>query len=84
MKHYGLIGYPLSHSFSEKYFLHKFYVENIDADYKNIEIKDLHYLKSILKEKNIAGFNVTIPFKEQMMDMVDSLGENAQQIGAKQ
>lgn len=82
MKHYGLIGYPLSHSFSEKYFLNKFYVENIDADYKNIEIKDLQYLKSILKEKNIAGFNVTIPFKEQMMDMVDSLGENAQQIGA--
>lgn len=82
MKHYGLIGYPLSHSYSEKYFSEKFKQLHIDADYKNFEIESLDDLKTIVKENNLSGFNVTIPYKEKIIPLLDKVTEDAKEVGA--
>jgi shikimate dehydrogenase len=83
-KLYGLIGYPLSHSFSKKYFTEKFQRENIDgAEYKNFEIKKIQQLPEILKiYPNLIGFNVTIPYKETIIPFLNELDTSAQEIGA--
>lgn len=82
MKHYGLIGYPLEHSFSKKYFQDKFEKENIDADYNLFPISNLDSLKKILKEHNLYGINVTIPFKQRIIPLLDSIDEVAQFVNA--
>ena len=62
---YGLIGYPLGHSFSQDYFNRKFEAENIDARYINFEIPEIADLKLILDHnRNLNGLNVTIPYKQ--------------------
>ena len=64
VKQYGLIGYPLSHSFSGKYFNEKFQRENINnARYDLFEINSIKKVKSIFEKENLQGFNVTIPYK---------------------
>lgn len=83
MKTYGLIGRNISYSFSRKYFSDKFQAENIDAVYRNFDLKDLDELKAILEEHNdIAGFNVTIPYKELIIPYLDELHPVARKIGA--
>lgn len=83
MDQYGLIGYPLKHSFSKGYFNDKFDAEHIDAEYVNFEIPSIRELKTILTEHpNLKGLNVTIPYKEQVIPYLDRLSENAQLIGA--
>ncbi|MDE6239694.1 MAG: shikimate dehydrogenase, partial [Muribaculaceae bacterium] len=60
-KIYGLIGFPLGHSFSQDYFNQKFDAENIDARYINFEIPEIGDLKDVLaRNPNLAGLNVTI------------------------
>ncbi len=72
MKSYGLIGYPLGHSFSQKYFTEKFKNEGIeDHIYKSFEIKELDGLKKIVKENKLVGFNVTIPHKQSIIPFLD-------------
>ena len=62
---YGLIGYPLGHSFSRKYFTEKFIHDNINAEYLNFEIESVSGLKRIIEEnKFLMGLNVTIPHKQ--------------------
>jgi Shikimate 5-dehydrogenase len=83
MQKYGLIGYPLKHSFSIGYFNEKFRSEGIDAEYVNFEIPDIKDFKAIIDENpNLCGMNVTIPYKEQVIPYLDELSENAAAIGA--
>ena len=80
---YGLIGYPLIHSFSMDYFNEKFLAENIDAQYINFEIEDLGLLWEIIAEyPNLNGLNVTAPYKEAVIDYIDSLDDDAREVGA--
>ncbi len=84
MRVFGLIGYPLSHSFSRKYFLEKFKKENIlEVEYKNFSIDKIELFPEIINsEKNISGFNVTSPYKEQIIPFLDELDIAAKEIGA--
>ncbi len=81
MKTYGLIGHPLSHSFSKKYFTEKFKDLSIDAQYINCETEHLNNL-DFVKENNLSGFNVTIPYKQTIIPLLDELDEEAKKIGA--
>ncbi|MDD2961786.1 MAG: shikimate dehydrogenase [Muribaculaceae bacterium] len=80
---YGLIGYPLGHSFSKDYFNQKFLAEGINANYINFEIPDINFLMEIISENNnLNGLNVTIPYKEQVIPYLDELDDDARAIGA--
>ncbi|MBN1252952.1 MAG: shikimate dehydrogenase [Bacteroidales bacterium] len=83
-KLYGLIGFPLSHSFSQKYFRNKFEKENIfNADYLNFEIENINKLPEIIyNHKNLYGFNVTIPYKIEILNFLDEIDITAKEIGA--
>ena len=83
MKKFGLIGYPLGHSFSRNFFNEKFNSELIDAEYVNFEIPTIEDLpKVIASNPNLAGFNVTIPYKEQVIPFLDAMDKDAEAIGA--
>lgn len=83
MDKYGLIGYPLKHSFSYRFFGEKFERENIDATYNNYEISDIKDLASIITDDSeIKGLNVTIPYKEKVISLLDEIDDDAAQIGA--
>jgi shikimate dehydrogenase len=84
MKLFGLIGYPLSHSFSKTYFAAKFEKENIhDCKYENFPIDSIDKFPELIKEnRNICGLNVTIPYKEQIIKFLDELDEPVKNIGA--
>ncbi|MGL5937606.1 MAG: shikimate dehydrogenase family protein [Phocaeicola sp.] len=83
MKKYGLIGYPLGHSFSKEFFNQKFEAEHISATYQNFEIKNAEeMLQIIANEPKLVGLNVTIPHKEQVIPLLDELSEEAAAIGA--
>ena len=83
MKTYGLIGYPLGHSFSRGYFTDYFGREGIDAEYKNFELPRIEELSGVLQaEPTLQGFNVTIPYKQQVFAYLDELSDAAQAIGA--
>ena len=79
-----MIGYPLSHSFSKKYFTEKFEKENIgDARYECYPIESITELPRLLaSEPELVGLNVTIPYKEQVMALMDELDPKAERIGA--
>ncbi len=80
---YGLIGYPLVHSFSRIYFNNKFAAEDIDAQYINFEIESLELLTEIIAQyPNLRGLNVTAPYKEAVIPYLDSLDDDARDIGA--
>lgn len=83
MDKYGLIGYPLGHSFSITYFNEKFQNEGIDAVYENYEIPEIGDLREILDSTpELRGLNVTIPYKQQVMEYLDSISPEAKAIGA--
>jgi shikimate dehydrogenase len=83
MDKYGLIGYPLGHSFSISYFNQKFADEGINAKYENFEISSIDQLQEILDTNpNLRGLNVTIPYKEKVLEYLDSITPEAQSIGA--
>ena len=83
MDKYGLIGYPLGHSFSIGYFNEKFENEGIDARYLNFEIPNIGNLKEVLASNpELKGLNVTIPYKEQVIPLLDELSDEAKAIGA--
>lgn len=82
-KLYGLLGYPLVHSFSQNYFNQKFEAENIDAEYINFEIPDIGMLMEVVAEnENLNGLNVTIPYKEQVIPFLDEIDPAASEVGA--
>ena len=83
MDKYGLIGYPLGHSFSISYFNQKFADEGINARYVNFEIPTIDELPEVIaKNPELRGLNVTIPYKEKVMDFLDSISPEARAIGA--
>jgi shikimate dehydrogenase len=83
MRKYGLIGYPLGHSFSKVFFNQKFASENIDAEYVNFEIKNVNELKYVLRENpSLCGLNVTLPHKMSVIPLLGSITDNARNIGA--
>ena len=83
MDKYGLIGYPLGHSFSISYFNEKFQNEGIDAVYENFEIPQIDNLEEILNvNPELKGLNVTIPYKEKVLDFLDNVSPEARAIGA--
>jgi shikimate dehydrogenase len=84
MKVFGLIGFPLTHSFSKKYFEEKFINEEIyNSIYENFEIKNINDLPALLESyPDLQGFNVTIPYKEDVKKYVDELDYSAQKVGA--
>ena len=83
MKTYGLIGYPLEHSFSQKYFTEKFRSEGIEARYLNFPISGIDQFPSLLEQHPyLAGLNVTIPYKQDVMQYLDHIDPVAEAIGA--
>ena len=83
MDKYGLIGYPLGHSFSISYFNQKFADEGINAKYENFEIENIDQLQEVLDiNPDLRGLNVTIPYKEKVIEFLDSITPEAQSIGA--
>ena len=83
MDKYGLIGYPLGHSFSISYFNQKFADENIDAVYENFEIPTIDLLPEVLDSNpELKGLNVTIPYKQKVMPFLDNISPEARAIGA--
>lgn len=83
MKLYGLIGFPLGHSFSAHFFNEKFSKEGIDAHYRNFELPDIGEFTELLAEyPGLQGINVTIPYKQQIIPYLTSLSPSARAIGA--
>lgn len=84
MRKYGLIGYPLGHSFSKNYFTEKFLSEGItDCTYENFPIPDIKLLPGLLSEEpELLGLNVTIPYKSEIFPYIDFLDPEAREIGA--
>lgn len=83
MEKYGLIGYPLVHSFSISYFNEKFKNENIDAVYENYEIPTIEQFSEIIETNpELQGINVTIPYKEKVISYLDYISPEAREIGA--
>jgi shikimate dehydrogenase len=83
MKLFGLIGYPLGHSFSVPYFTRKFGEENIEAEYRNFPMEDIGDFEELVKrEPELVGLNVTVPHKQKIIPFLDALHPTARSIGA--
>ena len=83
MDKYGIIGFPLGHSFSRGFFTEKFAREGIDAQYLNFEIPDVAMLLDVLRDNpELRGLNVTLPYKQAVIPLLDELSDEAREIGA--
>jgi len=83
MDKFGLIGKDIDYSFSRTYFTEKFKREQLEAEYVNFDCKNIDELKDLLtNQKEVKGYNVTIPYKEQIMPLLQDLNKHAQSIGA--
>ena len=81
---FGLLGKNIAYSFSKKYFTKKFNTENLNHQYENIDLDNIDNLTAfLLKNKtNLKGFNVTIPYKQDVFQFLDQIDTVAQEIGA--
>jgi shikimate dehydrogenase len=83
MRKFGLIGYPLGHSFSKKYFTEKFSKDHIrDCTYENYPLTTIGQLPDLILYENINGLNVTIPYKSAVIRYLDKIDPEADSIGA--
>ena len=83
MRQFGLIGFPLSHSFSKKYFTQKFSDVGIDAVYDNYPLENISELPGVLKDHPaLEGINVTIPYKQSVIAHLHTLSEVVKETGA--
>lgn len=83
MPRYGLIGYPLTHSFSQRYFTGKFAREGItDSRYDLFELPNIADLPAVLQTPDLRGLNVTIPHKQAVLPYLDRLDASAEKVGA--
>jgi shikimate dehydrogenase len=84
MRLFGIIGYPLGHSYSEKHFTEKFGREKLaDHSYRKFELPEIGMLRNVIdSEKDLCGFNVTIPWKVKVIEYLDDIDPVAAEIGA--
>lgn len=83
MKRYGLIGHPLKHSYSKDFFTGKFEYEGLDCRYQNFDLKTIEELHEVLERyPDLCGFNVTIPYKETIIPLLDEIDPVAKEVGA--
>ena len=84
MRKFGLIGYPLGHSFSRKYFSEKFIRENIrDCSYDNYPLESLDIFPDLISaDPELCGLNVTIPYKTEILKYIDDTENGIEEIGA--
>jgi shikimate dehydrogenase len=84
MRQFGLIGYPLGHSFSRKYFTEKFALEKIsDCTYENFPIRHIGEFPDLIRENpELCGLNVTIPYKTEILRYIDVSEPAISEIGA--
>lgn len=83
MDRYGIIGCPLGHSFSRKFFTEKFAVEGIDAEYVNFEIPSIERFPEVTDANpQLKGLNVTLPYKTSVIPYLHELSDEAAEIGA--
>ncbi len=83
MKRYGLIGHPLKHSYSRDFFTGKFEYEGLDCRYQNFDLKTIEELHEVLERyPDLCGFNVTIPYKEAIIPLLDEIDTVAKEVGA--
>ncbi len=83
MRRFGLIGYPLGHSFSKKYFSEKFDKLGLhDHSYDLFELKAIDLFPDIWKDKDLVGVNVTVPYKEAVKKYIDEFDASAEKVGA--
>lgn len=80
MRHFGIIGKPLGHSFSARFFSEKFHREQIDAEYSMYPLETIDAVRPLLDR--LDGMNVTIPYKVQVIPFLDRLDDTARAIGA--
>ena len=80
---YGLLGFPLGHSFSRAFHNKRFADEGINAEYVNFELPDIEELPALIESHpNLRGLNVTIPYKQAVIPFLDEMSDEAQAIGA--
>jgi shikimate dehydrogenase len=82
MKRFALIGKKLDYSFSKDFFNHYFLEKKLNCVYENIEINSITEIATVLKSNKYTGFNVTIPYKEEIIPFLDELSLDAKLIGA--
>ena len=83
MKRYGLIGHPLKHSQSRIMFNEKFEHEGLDCRYQNFDIQSVDEIKEVMERyPDLCGFNVTIPYKEAIIPLLDDIDPTAKEVGA--
>ncbi len=83
VKKYGLIGNNIDYSFSKDYFKEKFKKENIiNSSYENFNLKEINDFKNLIKQKDLSGLNVTIPYKRSIMKFLDEIEKIAKKIKA--
>jgi len=83
MRRFGLIGFPLSHSFSQKYFTEKFAQLGLtDCVYENFSLKDIGELTIVMQQPDLCGLNITIPYKKQSLDFLTNASDVVTAIGA--
>ncbi len=80
---FGLLGKSLGHSFSKDYFTKKFSTLNLDHIYQNIELDNIaEIIPFVKKNKNLKGFNVTVPYKEEIIPFLDEIDSVAKEVAA--
>ena len=83
MKRYGLIGHPLKHSQSRFYFNEKFEYEGLDCRYQHFDLKSIDEIYDVMASyPDLCGFNVTIPYKEAIIPLLDEIDPTAKEVGA--
>lgn len=82
MRQFGIIGRPLGHSASARHFTAKFENEGLDCHFEQYELPSIEALPELLERVPLEGFNVTIPYKQQVMRYLDGLSDEAAKIGA--
>merc|ERR1711976_409029 len=83
MGKFGLVGKNISYSFSRGYFADKFSNEGLPHTYVNFDLESIDELKGIIENtSNLKGLNVTIPYKEEVIPLLDKLNKRAKKIGA--
>lgn len=80
---YGLVGYPLEHSFSKEFFNEKFRREGINAEYINFPMPELDAIEALLRDyPTLKGFNITIPHKQSILTYLDVIDRTAKLVGS--